>query len=473
MAPQVDYSQNLKTLFGLMDALTSEPSYKAIRQVHGENDSLKQQIETQSQEIKVLTRTVGRLQQSLDSETETLKGTSAQLAKLENVKKTLTGERDAEKAKVAEKEKRLQENAKAVSELQEKLKVSANSINNLKEIVKKKDNQQNEKSSLLSKVSTELEGKKAEMTTMSEKLKALSQYSCAMTTASDEVISKELGRVFTTVQNLAETFFSQSLHKDILGDDNLWKDIQEQIRWLPLPASNSSEAKQMRIAACIAALGSRFVRLIFVPVYQQSDTGELSGLLSSLAAADAPRETYLRSVLLDVLPDEQTSIRKQRTIEIVSAVCTGIGRLLEDQKKAAFRDSVERACKVADECWQKIRRLKMKVDPFMPLSESIEDGAEQFTDEFWLPVPLPSGLPTDKSPESSGKPSGTNGAPNGHELPAIELSDVKSFIWPAFMIGERIQTRGKKDNEEELNSEAAFFMRAVLKTGKALSIFKD
>ncbi|RYP90513.1 hypothetical protein DL770_003360 [Monosporascus sp. CRB-9-2] len=416
MASQVDYAQNLKTLFGLMDSLTSEASYNSIRQVHRENDSLKQQVEMQSQEIKTLTRTVGRLQQSLDSETETAKNTSAQLAKLENIKKTLAGERDAEKAKVADKEKRLQENAKAVSELQGKLKASADSINKLRDIVKEKENQQNEKSSLLNKVSTELERKKAETATMSEKLKALSQYSCEMTTASDEAIFQEVRRVFTVVYNLAKTFFSENLSKSVLGDDNLWSDIHDQIRWLPLPASNSPDAKQMRIAACIAALGSRFVRLIFVPVYHQSDTGDLSGLLSSLATADAPREIFLRSVLLNILPEEQTYIRKQRTAEIVDDVCAGIGSLIEDQKKAAFRDGVEEACKVAAECWLKIRRLKTKVDPFMPPPEGIDDTAEQFTDEHWLPVQLPFGLPTDKSPESSGKPSGTNGAPNGHEI---------------------------------------------------------
>ncbi|RYP75034.1 hypothetical protein DL771_002682 [Monosporascus sp. 5C6A] len=361
-------------------------------------------IEMQSQENETLTRTVGKLQQSLDSKTETAKDLSAQLAKLEDAKKTLASERDAEKAKVAEKEKRLQENAKAVSELQGKLKSSTNSISKLKDMVKEKENQQKETSSLLNKVSKELEGKKAEMATTSEKLKALSQYSCAMATASDEAISKELGRIFATVNNLAKTFFSENLSRSVLGDDDLWKDIDEQIRWLPLPASNTLDAKQMRIAACIAALGSRFVQLIFVPVYQQSDTGGLSGLLSSLAAADAPRETYLRSVLLDVLPEDQTSIRKQRIAEIVRAVCTGIGRLLEDQKKAAFRDGVEEACNVAAECWQKIRLLKTKVDPFMPLSEGIED-AEHFTDEFWQPVPLPLGLPTNKSSQPTSQAS--------------------------------------------------------------------
>ncbi|RYP22760.1 hypothetical protein DL767_008987 [Monosporascus sp. MG133] len=475
MASQVDYSQNLKTLFELMETLTSEPSYNSVRQVHGENDSLKQHIEMQSQEITTLTRTVGRLQQSLDSETETVKEISAQLTKLENVNKTLTGERDAEKAKVAEKEKRLQENANAVSELQGKLKVSANSINKLKDIVKEKDNKQNETSSLLNKVGTELEGKKAEMVTMSEKLKALTQYSCVMTTASDDAISKEVRRVFKTVHNLAKNFFSENLSKSVLGDDDLWKEIHDQIRWLPLPASNTLDAKQMRIAACIAALGSRFVQLIFVPVYQQSETGELSALLSSLATADAPRETHLRSVLLDVLPEEQTSIRTQRTADIVSDVCGGIGRLLEDQKKAAFRDGVEEACKVAAECWQKIRRLKTKVDPFMPPPEGIEDTAEQSTDEFWLPVPLSLGPPTDKSPESSGKASGSKGAPNGHELPTIEPSDVRSFIWPAFIIGERVLEKGfvllksqAKAAREELRSK-----RATRKTPKLASHCRD
>ncbi|RYO77672.1 hypothetical protein DL766_004732 [Monosporascus sp. MC13-8B] len=400
----------------------------------------------QTQEIKTLTRSVGRLQQDLDSKTEAAKNMSAQSAQLENAKKTLTGELHAEKAKVAEKDKRLQENAKAVSELQGKLKTHTNSINKLKDTVKERETEQKETSSRLNKVSKELEEKKAEMAKMSEKLKALSQYSCTMNTASDEAISKEVGRLFTTVHDLARTFFSENLSRNVLDDDNLWKSIHKQIGWLPLPASNTPDAKQMRIAACIAALGSRFFRLIFVPVYLQSDTGELqsdagesqsdagelSGLLSNLAAADPPREAYLRSVLLDVLPEEQIRIRKQRTAEIVNAVCTGIGRLLEEQKRAEFRDRVEEACKAAVECWQKLRLLKTKVDPFMP--DVTEDTAEHITDEYWLPL----GPPANKSPEPNGTAPVTNEVPNGHKIPAIEPSDVKNFIWPAFIIGERI-----------------------------------
>ncbi|RYP86378.1 hypothetical protein DL769_000762 [Monosporascus sp. CRB-8-3] len=444
MTSQVDYSRDLKTLFGLIDSLKSDPSYNSIRQVLGENDSLKQQVGEESQDLEALTRTVGRLQQSLDSETERGKEKSTQLGELKTINKTLTGERDTEKEKVAEKEKRLQENAKAVSELQAKLKASTNTINKLKDSIKEKENQCKETSSLLNKVTTELKEKKAEVATMSEKYKALSQYSCVMNTASDEVISKEVGRLFTTVHNLAKTFFSESLSRSVLDDDNLWKDIHDQIKWLPLPPSNTPDAKQMRIAACIAALGSRFVRLIFVPVYlqsdtgeQQSDAGELSGLLSNLAAADAPREAYLRSVLLDVLPDEQDRIRKQRTIDIVNAVCTGIGRLLDEQKKAAFRDGVEEACRAAAECWQKLRLLKTKVDPFMP--EATEETAENVTDEYWLPAPLALGLPANKSPEPNRTLPVNNDVPNGHKQHTIEPSDVRNFIWPAFIIGERIE----------------------------------
>ncbi|RYP14590.1 hypothetical protein DL765_006261 [Monosporascus sp. GIB2] len=449
----------------------------------------------QTQEIKTLTRSVGRLQQELDSKTEAEKNISAQSAKLENAKKNLTDELNAEKVKVAEKDKRLQENAKAVSELQGKLKACTNSINKLRDTVKEKETEEKETSSRLVKLSTELEEKKSEMATMSEKLKSLSQYSCEMKTASSEAISKEVRRLFTTVYDLAKTFFSENLSRSVLDDDRPWRHIHKQIRWLPLPASNTPDAKQMRIAACIAALGSRFARLIFVPVYLQSDAGELlsdasellsdagellsdagepqpdegwlSGLLFNLAAADAPREAYLRSVLLDVLPDKQARIRKQRTAEIVNAVCTGIGQLLDEPKRAEFRNRVEDACEAAAACWQKIRQLKTKVHAFMP--DVTEDIAENVTDKYWLPLRPPA----NKSPEPNGTAPVTNDVPNGHKPPAIEPSDIKKFIWPAFIIGERVekgyvllrsQTKGAK---EEMRSR-----RPARKTARRHSMSK-
>ena len=97
---------------------------------------------------------------------------------------------------------------------------------------------------------------------------------------------------------------------------------------LPLIRSNTPDAKRMRIAACVGALGSMLAGIIFVPVYLEPDMGDVKSLLTDLYMTDKPREQHLRSVLLSTSVDTQVDIRRDRVRQIAETIWFTFGRLI-------------------------------------------------------------------------------------------------------------------------------------------------
>ena len=116
------------------------------------------------------------------------------------------------------------------------------------------------------------------------------------------------------MHSFAMRFFYENLSKRVLEDSTAWEGLRDRIRWLPLLPSNSPDAKRMRVAACIGALGSMLAGLIFVPVYMDPDMGEIRNLLTDIYMTDHTREQHLRGVLLSVHPDvQQDSVNTARS----------------------------------------------------------------------------------------------------------------------------------------------------------------
>lgn len=273
--------------------------------------------------------------------------------------------------------------------------------------------------------------------------------------------------MFETVHGLATTFFSDGLPKAVLDNPELWTNFRSRITWLPLPATNTSEAKQMRIAACIGALGSMLAALIFVPVYVEPDNGEITKFLSDVSFYDHKREVHLRSVFLDAKPDEQDAIRQRRTVVIGEKIYKTFGQLLHDDKKSLFKAKLQETCTIAVTNWEFIRQCEIKVDTLYPPFDPTEQAATEFNEKNWNPICLtPDGTPPEKAPEANGSPksktsSKTNGTgrnrnsnrdrddspppTNGVHIDEglhFGHSDVQRPLWPAFGIGDDDLSKG-------------------------------
>lgn len=470
MTVQVDHMHNLKAVYELFRTLTTNDSFGAIQKSLEENESLRQDLERQrveqNDEQTVFTRNISRIQRKLDAETAKANEQTIQIGTLEDIKNTLTNELDAEKTKVSERDAKLVENEKTNSDLQEQLLAARAEIDTLKNTVQEQDARHKDVSSQLENTSQELGQKKAALAIVEQELGSLRQLSRPMKTESQEEVSNSLQEVFNTVHGLATTFFSDNLQKAVLDNNALWDELRQRITWLPLPATNSREAKQMRIAACIGALGSMLAGLIFVPVYVEPDSGEITRLLSQLAFYDEKREIHLRSVLLAAMSHEQEMIREKRAIIIVETIYNIFGRLLHDDRKDLFKAKVQDACRVAVKSWEFVRHAEIKVDTLYPPFDPTEETASEFTYRNWVPIRLtPPGTPPEKSSEQNGSPKSkgspkTNGAgrktergggredspppTNGVQIDELQFghSDIQRPLWPAFGIGDQELAKG-------------------------------
>ncbi|KAJ6164499.1 hypothetical protein N7470_003171 [Penicillium chermesinum] len=74
---------------------------------------------------------------------------------------------------------------------------------------------------------------------------------------------------------------------------------------MPLLASNSEASKTMRLAVMLAILSKQIDEEIFQPNYLSSDKRNFREVLTEVAYIDPEKESFLRSLLLSIDPEEQ------------------------------------------------------------------------------------------------------------------------------------------------------------------------
>ncbi|KAI0127205.1 hypothetical protein BJ170DRAFT_595083 [Xylariales sp. AK1849] len=255
---------------------------------------------------------------------------------------------------------------------------------------------------------------------------------------------QHLHTMFTLAYKWAEGLFTDDLDQGVFvaSSSAHWAKIRNHNRVnriIPLPLSNSPEAKQMRIAAILAILAWSFARYIFQPSYLLQ-CNELSDLLSGLADDEPARETYLRSVLLPVLPSKQKANGKKRIEQVVLDVFACVKPVLAEGKQAALRVSLENMCKQVCGQWMRLQLLEEKIEP----------SFDAYDDEDWKLLQLPffddatPGDATNGGPEEAGDDpedaaanpecSGNNSSDSAMTDDSIsDIEDIAAIVWPSFL----------------------------------------
>jgi len=201
---------------------------------------------------------------------------------------------------------------------------------------------------------------------------------------------------------------------------------------IPLPTTNSVIAKSMRGAAVLAVIASSLSRHIFQPTYLLDSGVELSALMRTLAGADPTQESYLRSVLLAVLPRWQKAVAERRIFDVVAEVMGYVGPLLSQEGEAAFRKSLEALCEQARERWSRLQRCDVRVEAsleklygevdcwkLLPLQGSAAGGSDGSQ--------LPNGTAS-----TSGSNSRVSSPAPGRPASGLEYKDIAGVVWPSF-----------------------------------------
>ncbi|KAH8880191.1 hypothetical protein GQ53DRAFT_833485 [Thozetella sp. PMI_491] len=195
------------------------------------------------------------------------------------------------------------------------------------------------------------------------RLSELDNLAFKMTKLPREAIAERLSVIFTSAYKLAEVHFYVDLEEAVLANPSPWDIIQkyDRVENIPLPRTNTLVAKKMRTAAVLAVIAVVLAEHIFLPIYLLEESDELFSLMSDLAYDDPSRESYLRAVLLSLLPDKQTQLGRKRIKNAVRDVLACVAPLLVDEKQDMFRTAIENLCEQACEQWMHLQQIPEKV----------------------------------------------------------------------------------------------------------------
>ncbi|KAH6959557.1 hypothetical protein BKA56DRAFT_501265, partial [Ilyonectria sp. MPI-CAGE-AT-0026] len=96
---------------------------------------------------------------------------------------------------------------------------------------------------------------------------------------------------------------------------------------IPLPASNSPDAKQIKIIAGLIIFSEVLTDYIFRPTHTAQDS-KLDDILGRLGTQNYLQEIYIRTALLRVLPDRQRKNQEAAVKSVVTHISDILGVLI-------------------------------------------------------------------------------------------------------------------------------------------------
>ncbi|KAK4444428.1 hypothetical protein QBC34DRAFT_385272 [Podospora aff. communis PSN243] len=276
---------------------------------------------------------------------------------------------------------------------------------------------------------------------MDNEIRRLQRFSIAMKVAPLQEITNILQSIFESARDFAEAYFGTDFPEDILKEPCHWKNIEERVKIIllpapdtalvvkpiPLPASNAVPAMQMRVAATLTIVSDVFRKHIFNPVYLLPEDGGLTTFLSELAGDDSDQELHLRSVLLQSVADVQQDRTKQRVRLGVDELYGLLCPPFTGSDRTGLKSATEKLCGKACVDWQQIQQLRQYVEPhFTYHPNDIDD---------WLPFALKRAVlagPSQK-PQQNGQQNGSK--TKGGKQPAPLGDDMSEIVvWPSFIL---------------------------------------
>ncbi|KAK2024526.1 hypothetical protein LX32DRAFT_598617, partial [Colletotrichum zoysiae] len=116
-------------------------------------------------------------------------------------------------------------------------------------------------------------------------------------------ISEILDSSFKDALALFRAYLGRDIDRNRLQDSKFWDRVRDHVaihRTIPLPASNSVDAKQMRATAGLAIYSRALEKYVFRPTYLSLGT-DAEDVLDELPAVDSFQDALVRAVLLEVL----------------------------------------------------------------------------------------------------------------------------------------------------------------------------
>ncbi|EXL72297.1 hypothetical protein FOPG_12141 [Fusarium oxysporum f. sp. conglutinans race 2 54008] len=464
LSPHQDTSDAINQLVTLLHQYCSEGGFDTLKGVVGENEELK--------------RDKARLQTAYDTNIEALSRHKTEFERQKVDFEKQIGSQKAQNEAILKAKQAADESIKKrqaeLTALQEKLEMQSSSAKQLMNEIKKKESMINALEATNASQQENLTKAEKESATFQSAKESMQKRVNGLTTSLDEVRGRlttfhsfvvkldnfearrgEVGDALDSILRNALSFVESSigiaLDEACLTDIAVWGRLRNHAsiqRTIPLPASNSPAAKQMRVAAGLRIYSMALADHVFKSTYLTQNS-DFEDVLRDLETEDPLHEAFTRAVLLKIQPARQTRNREARAKMVADQVSDAIADLVPPSQKETLKARLYQVSLEACNAWLVIQQLLEPVRPVFSLHMP----------EDW--VPLPSSVPQRNSKAGlSGvarEPLATRVENQGQEIQQpnaesqpIEIDDIMQVIWPAFYVTSSQQEDDVGDQVPEL-----------------------
>ncbi|KZL81542.1 hypothetical protein CI238_07947 [Colletotrichum incanum] len=438
MASQMNSPQPVESFVKLFQTISKDPSFSQLKALVEENERLRVSSASLKTAYDENLRTVANLQQDVQRE---LGRTAKKAAELESAKKTANElKHNIEQAEntLKEKESELAVNAEGMSKLQGELKKREAQAAQLQQALEGEKSDADKARKAEHEAREQMKELRTERDEKEARLRKLDSFVIKLHPQPPDVIRDRLGTIFKSSFSLIRSFLGIDLADDVLNDPSKWNEIRNHLtvtRAIPVPSTNSSTAKQMRVAASLAILASALITHVFQPTYLLSDN-ELSMLLNDLTTIDFENEAYLRSALLPLFPSKQKEHAAERAQKATSDLVKCVSSLLLPNKRDEFASALLKICQNASRYWAEIQQLADRVEPIISLEVVTEA-------DDWKLIQFPGmdDRPLRSQGTSSDRREGSVQSKTEDRL-CSGVENVVVIVWPAFVLFDEEQQEG-------------------------------
>lgn len=260
-----------------------------------------------------------------------------------------------------------------------------------------------------------------------------------------------LDSILRNALSFVESSIGIALDEACLTDIAVWGRLRNHAsiqRTIPLPASNSPAAKQMRVAAGLRIYSMALADHVFrsTNLTQNSD---FEDVLRDLETEDPLHEVFTRAVLLKIQPARQARNREARAKMVADQVSDAIADLVPSSQKETLKARLYQVSLEACNAWLVIQQLLEPVRPVFSVHMP----------EDWVPLPSPVPQRNSKAGPSgvAREPLATRVENQGQQIQQssaesqpIEIDDIMQVVWPAFYVTSSQQEDDVGDQVPEL-----------------------
>ncbi|RBR08882.1 uncharacterized protein FIESC28_10062 [Fusarium coffeatum] len=443
-----DASEAIHQLVSLLNQYCSDGSFDTLKGVVGENEELKRdtaKLQTAyDTNIQALSRHQAETKRQNDDFEKQLSSQRAQNEATLKAKQAAEDNIKKHKGQLATLQDKLEGQSLAAKQLMNEIKKKESTISSLEDF---KASQQEKATKAEKELATLRSAEKSMQSRINDLARDLEEahgrlmtfHSIMVKLDKFEARRAEIGDALDSILNnclgFVESFIGVALDDTCLTDTTIWGRVRNHAsiqRTIPLPASNSPAAKQMRVAAGLRIYSIALADNVFRSTYL-TQNNDLDDVLRDLETEDPLHEAFARAVLLKIQPTRQARTREVRVKMVVDQVSDALADLVPISQRQAFEARLRQVSAEACNAWSVVQQL---LEPVRPVFSS-----HMFED--WVAFPSLTAQRNGKTESScgAGKPlvtrtekSDREGQSPTAESQSMETDDIIQVVWPAFSV---------------------------------------